>query len=363
MIEAKVLKNLGHAWSSATPGFHVQALRQGQTIIDLRVGLTYPQYDWASMTKMVLTLTSFMKLVDMEEINEEDSLRTFLPELTRLPAEIKLRHLLSHTASLPSSIHFWEMGQALTDPAERRALWRSKVLALPIAVNERSSYSEIDFQILGYVLETILGSDLETIWADLAAQMGLHKTMFRPLERSSGRDLEFAPTEICPLRQKRMQGEVHHPDVWLTGGAGWLAGLFGPMSEFALWAQGLRAAYFDDGWIIRRQTVRRFAQRQVGSSSLGFMMPKQGRGDGQKYYLSAGARMSPTSIGHTGFTGPMFWFDLERDLLILTLANRTFPTSSNENWFNFRGVLHDVLVQAIDDEFGQPNSERNRHAQ
>ena len=184
----------------------------------------------------------------------------------------------------------------------------------------------------------------------LAAEMKMNNTKFRPLNRSNNDFLNIAPTEICPLRKKRIQGEVHHPDVWLSGGVGWLSGLFGPIDDLAIWAQSLRSTYYGRGdWIISPNNFRRFTVREKGNSSLGYMMPKLGRRTGQKYYLSSGGGFGPNSIGHTGFTGPMFWFDPDRDLIVLILANRTFPSASNEEWFDFRGVIHDEICAVLDE--------------
>ena len=45
---------------------------------------------------------------------------------------------------------------------------------------------------------------------------------------------------------------------------------------------------------------------------------------------SCGTRMSPTAIGHTGFTGTSLWIDWERDLYVVLLTNRVHPTRENE---------------------------------
>ena len=37
---------------------------------------------------------------------------------------------------------------------------------------------------------------------------------------------------------------------------------------------------------------------------------------------SCGTRLSPTAIGHTGFTGTSLWIDWERDLYVVLLTNR-----------------------------------------
>ena len=45
---------------------------------------------------------------------------------------------------------------------------------------------------------------------------------------------------------------------------------------------------------------------------------------------SCGTQLSPTAIGHTGFTGTSLWIDWERDLYVVLLTNRVHPTRANE---------------------------------
>lgn len=354
LLECKLRKKISDSWVGTTPGFHLQVIQNGDLQADLRFGVTYPNYDWASLTKMVLTHTLFMKCVQDGILSIDDPLTKFLPDLTNCSADVKICHLLSHTAGLPGTIGYWKLGSQFDDLKERQSLWRKSVLTLPIFISERSSYSEIDFQIIGYVLESILGNEIASHWNKLSKEMGIHHTQYHEnniLNESA--DL-FAPTEICPLRNVRIQGQVHHPDIWLTGGVGWLSGLFGPMNDLAIWAKGLRKSYFDiSEWVVSSETLRLFSERVTqdnkGSSSLGYMMPKIGTRSGQKYYLSCGSKLSPLSIGHTGYTGPMFWFDPEKDLIILILANRTFPNAENDSWFDYRGLLHDRIIESIEE--------------
>ena len=62
---------------------------------------------------------------------------------------------------------------------------------------------------------------------------------------------------------------------------------------------------------------------------------------------SCGTLMSPTAIGHTGFTGTSLWIDWERDLYVVLLTNRVHPTRNNEAIRLLRPQLHDAIVAAI----------------
>ena len=62
---------------------------------------------------------------------------------------------------------------------------------------------------------------------------------------------------------------------------------------------------------------------------------------------SCGTRLSPTSIGHTGFTGTSLWIDWERDAYIVLLTNRVHPTRENEAIRNVRPKFHDAVVAEL----------------
>ena len=66
---------------------------------------------------------------------------------------------------------------------------------------------------------------------------------------------------------------------------------------------------------------------------------------------SCGTRLSPSAIGHTGFTGTSLWIDWERDLYIVLLTNRVYPTRNNEQIKRMRPQIHDAVVDGIDRHF------------
>lgn len=59
---------------------------------------------------------------------------------------------------------------------------------------------------------------------------------------------------------------------------------------------------------------------------------------------SCGTRLSPESIGHTGFTGTSVWIDPARDLYFVLLTNRVHPTRENEGIQEVRRAFHDAAV-------------------
>jgi CubicO group peptidase (beta-lactamase class C family) len=62
---------------------------------------------------------------------------------------------------------------------------------------------------------------------------------------------------------------------------------------------------------------------------------------------SCGKLLSPTAIGHTGFTGTSLWIDWERDLYVVLLTNRVHPTRENNAIREVRPRIHDAVVEAV----------------
>lgn len=62
---------------------------------------------------------------------------------------------------------------------------------------------------------------------------------------------------------------------------------------------------------------------------------------------SAGSYFSPRSVGHLGFTGTSFWLDLEREILVVLLTNRVYPSRGNDRIKAFRPMVHDLVMKGI----------------
>jgi CubicO group peptidase (beta-lactamase class C family) len=62
---------------------------------------------------------------------------------------------------------------------------------------------------------------------------------------------------------------------------------------------------------------------------------------------SGGSYLSKESVGHLGFTGTSFWIDPEKDMVIVLLTNRVYPSRDNEKIKQFRPLLHDTVFRAM----------------
>jgi len=63
----------------------------------------------------------------------------------------------------------------------------------------------------------------------------------------------------------------------------------------------------------------------------------------------SGELLSPSSFGHTGFTGTSIWLDPPRELVAILLTNATHPTVDLSKPVNaLRARFHNAVVAAID---------------
>jgi CubicO group peptidase (beta-lactamase class C family) len=107
----------------------------------------------------------------------------------------------------------------------------------------------------------------------------------------------------------------------------------------------LNGGTYDHRRIVRRSTVKAFTASQSfppGSSrALGWDTASEGS--------SAGSLLSPSSFGHTGFTGTSIWIDPSRELFIILLTNRVHPTRENQAIGEVRRLLADAVVRVVDE--------------
>ncbi len=294
-------------------------------------------YDLASLTKVVVTTTMAMMLVDEDRLDLDAPVSAFVPGFRGDGREtVTVAHLLSHSGGL-------EWWSPLYKVASGREAFLSRILAMPLAYppGARSAYSDLGLILLGEVLERVAGEPLDTFARSrILEPLGMKDTGYRPPPSLLAR---IAPTENDPWRGHLLHGEVHDENAAALGGVAPHAGLFGTASDLARFAQMmLNGGVYDHRRLVSRQTVERFtAHAGVPGSdrALGWQKPSAEN--------SAGSRLSPAAFGHTGFTGTSLWIDPERQLFVILLTNRVHPTRDNDAIRRVRRDLADAVVNAL----------------
>jgi CubicO group peptidase (beta-lactamase class C family) len=57
--------------------------------------------------------------------------------------------------------------------------------------------------------------------------------------------------------------------------------------------------------------------------------------------------MSPSSFGHTGFTGTSIWIDPGSNVYVVLLTNRVHPTRENDAIREVRRAFHDAVMEGV----------------
>jgi CubicO group peptidase (beta-lactamase class C family) len=293
-------------------------------------------FDLASLTKVIATTSLALRLVEQEAISLSDRVARWIPEWRgRDRDDVPLRALLTHSSGLTATLPFYR------DYTGRRE-FQHAICALPLeyAPDSQSTYSDLGFILLGFILEDASGTPFETLVRDFLRPITPLPLLFKP---PASLRASIAPTEFDSWRGRRLIGEVHDENGWALGGVAGHTGLFGVAGAVGDFSRSmLRANASGDDRIGQQETVRRFVTRApevAGSRALGWdtMLPTS----------SCGSKLSPASFGHTGFTGTSLWIDPVRELYVVFLTNRVNPTRDNTRIQRIRPALHDAVIEAV----------------
>ncbi|MFZ2448129.1 MAG: serine hydrolase domain-containing protein [Syntrophobacteraceae bacterium] len=321
------------------------------------------RFDLASLTKPLVTVPLVMSGVGRGIIGLDDPLPRFFGDA--VPPEkrgITIRHILSHCSGLaPYRQFFFDLVDMA--PEDRREAVVSMVLNDPpdAAPGSAAAYSDLGYIILGAILERVFGDRLDRLAREvLFSPLGLDELHFCPLKTEGGPEVlpvrvpdfpedgvRYAAAEFCSWRKRLLVGEVSDENAWSLGGVAGHAGLFGTARGVFKMISFMRDIYRGEleHPLFSQDLARLFWTRAgapAGSTwALGFDTPRL-------VESSAGRYFSQKSVGHLGFTGTSFWLDLERDVLVVLLANRVHPSRENEAFKKFRPIVHDIVMEALE---------------
>jgi beta-N-acetylhexosaminidase len=303
-------------------------------------------YDVASMTKVIVTTTLTMMLVEQNKLDLDAPVERYLPEWAAAArsdpnpdwrAGVTVRMLMLHDSGLPAHRDFFLQAKGY-DPMLKL------VLAEPL-IHEPGTqveYSDLGMILEGEIVRRLFGETLDKLAQEkIFKPLGMKNSLFTPTTKMHSR---IAPTEYdATYRKKLMWGEVHDENAWAMGGVAGHAGLFATAGDIAIFAQTiLNGGIYGHYRVAQRSTIDEFTTRhQIGNSAraIGWDVPTSPSTSG--HYFSA------TSFGHTGFTGTSIWVDPERHLFVILLTNRVNPTRANEKIRQARPALHDAVFHAL----------------
>lgn len=274
-------------------------------------------FDLASLTKVVATAASVMRLADQGLVDLSANVTDYMPAYGQNgKAATTLEHLLTHTAGLipDNPIADYDDGPA-------RAMTRIHALSLTHPIGSRFRYTDVGYIVLGDLVRRVSGQTLDVFaQRELFRSLGMVHTRFNPPP-------SWWP-HIAPQDQRDdrwIRGAVHDPRAYRLGGVAGHAGLFATADDLARFAQMILnhgKAPGTDRTVLSPEAVQRMTHVSPGAGhgrGLGF--------DVQSAYSSPRGDVFPvgSSFGHSGFTGTSLWISPQDETFVIFLSNRLHP--------------------------------------
>ncbi len=275
-------------------------------------------FDCASLTKVIATTSSLMKLYQEGKFRLNDKITDYIPEFQGGKSEITLRNLFTHFSGLKEDV-------PLTTP------WTGYTTGINLACTfkpggapgVRYVYSDINFILLGELVQRLSGKPLnEYARENIFLPLGMKESMFQPPASLKPR---IAPTERLPVKTgEPLRGVVHDPTARNMGGVAGHAGLFSTADDLSRFAQMmLNRGELDGVRMFGPLTVAKFTEPQTPPDQpilrgLGWDVDSPHSGNrGELFPIG--------SFGHTGFTGTSIWIDPSTQTYVILLCNSVHP--------------------------------------
>jgi beta-N-acetylhexosaminidase len=299
-------------------------------------------YDAASLTKPVVTATLIAMQAEAGRMGLDSPVARYLPEWNDGPnpdwrKDVTVRQLLAHSSGLPAHKDYF-----LTVHSAREMVAAICREPLEYPPGTKTVYSDLGFILLGEILERATGKTVDELaQGQIFAPLGMSATMFNPPKTLWGR---LAPTENdTTFRKRQVQGEVHDENAFALGGVAGHAGMFSRAPDLAAFCQMLlNGGIYGHHRLLTRATIAQFTAPQPSAANtrtLGWMVPTPNS--------SSGRYFSPRSYGHLGFAGTSIWIDPDRQLFVILLTNRVYPTRENNKITSVRPAVHDAVIESL----------------
>jgi len=250
-------------------------------------------FDVASLTKVVATTTSIMKLVEDGKIRLSDTIGDYIPEVEDADVKkVTVQQLLTHTGGFRPDFDLrekWTGRDGMLDALKREKLRNP--------AGTKFVYSDIGFIVLGEIIQRVSGesvSDYSSKWLKFFGQS--NDNTFFPFDSIEemkpdfaarttlvlgGRIPRIAPTENIKGQNsylgsnfegdektgnRILRGRVHDPTAFRMGGVAGHAGLFSTADDLARFCQMLlNGGVLDGKRILSANTIARMTAPYVVS--------------------------------------------------------------------------------------------------
>lgn len=325
-------------------------------------------YDLASLTKVLASTFSLMKLYDENKLELNDKISDYFPELKRSNKKhTTIFESLSHTSGWAPYISHQNFIKKRNGDLKRSIVRNKMHKRFSVQMNNnlflKNSYSKKLFKrIRKSKLNTVNAYDYSGLFFFYVPKL-IHKVtglnfenyFYNTFINKKEITLLFNPTNVFSkkiivpseydsiFRKELVHGFVHDEAASFMGGISGNAGLFGNAQSVG----SLLNFLGPNSTMFKQATVHKFTSYAFKNSKirrgLGFDKPYSN----DEYGEYPNKNLSKDSFGHTGFTGTMFWVDPEKKFTIVFLTNRVYPSRKNQSFYenNVRSKLIDLLLK------------------
>lgn len=263
-----------------------------------RAGLVY---DLASVSKVVGVGTILAFLFHEKKLDLDAPLTQYYPAFH--DNSVTVGQLATHTSGLDP---FISNRDALNAVELKEALNHLKVLD-----NKHFRYTDVNFLLLGFMVEEIFHSALSDIFEQKIFQpWGMKETAFGPV------------AQAVPTVRGVKAGIVHDPKARVLGRHAGSAGLFSTVRDLKLFLEH----YLQDDFAA---TLTKNFSKEIGKTrSLAWDLDKEW-------------------LQHTGYTGTFIMFNRLQQKAVIFLSNRTYEKDERAQWILDRNELMDLIKQNL----------------
>ena len=270
-----------------------------------------------------------------------------LDKIKKWKSRITVKNLMMHQAGFPDSGHYHNQkfdaaNQYLSEDvdnvlyvadANKEKTFREGICRTPLMYEPGTDtrYSDIDYMLIGLIVEKKTGKDLDTFLRETFWEpMGLEHITYCPLKNGFTKE-DCVATELNGntrdglidfpgVRTGTVQGEAHDEECYYTmEGVSAHAGLFASASDLAKLASVMLTGGYGENRFFSKDIRDTFAAPQAdGKPSYGIGWWREGD-DTRTWYF--GSQSGEGTIGHQGWTGTLTMIDYENDLVLVYLTN------------------------------------------
>ncbi|MFF1835499.1 serine hydrolase [Streptomyces sp. NPDC058231] len=280
-------------------------------------------FDLASVSKLFTSILAVQQ-IERGALELEAKVASYLPDFAGGgKQDITIRQLLTHTSGFRAWIPLYKEP---TREGKLRLLWDEVPANPPGTVY---LYSDLNLISLQLILEKITGRTEDVLLREeITTPLGMHRTRYNP---PAAWKPKIAATEDARLPWSGLDrglvwGEVHDENAFSLGGVAGHAGVFSCAWDLAILARTLL-----NGGSYGHARILSDASVDLLFTDFNTAFPGDAHGLGfelyQHWYM--GAMATPSTAGHTGFTGTSLVLDPTTDSFLIVLGNSVHPV---RNW-------------------------------